>query len=1326
MTMRALVIGSQTGGLLGADGDARSIADALRKRGFEQIDLRTGTSATRDGILEGYAALIGACSKDDVAAIYYSGHGHYAVSRDAAADLPRTFQGIVPTDYDDSTDTDYRGVSAWELSILLARLTRSTRNAVVILDCCHAAQMSRDGAVRDAVPRALPHPLYLASFRPHIEALRARYPGELESLDVRGNADAVRMVACAQSESAFEYTSARGVRTGAFTEALLEVFQEIGDAPISWALLGQAVRDRVLRTFRSQRPDVEGPQHRRLFSLVEVDARGLVPVTATPAGARLAAGRLHGVSVGDVYAVMPVGAEGFAAATAIAELAVAATTGSSADAVVQRWLNGNTAIPAQAVAVPRTVAAARRPIKLIAPDEHRAAIEQAIVDTRTLRATLDDADRPLVALRLADGRLTIEDDKGALFPPAQFPRDLDGTVRNLKGIGVAHGLRELEGEYGISAANELTIQLGAVDDGELRVLPDRGASLGLGDRIGVRVQSRAMRQLYAHVFNVGVRGTVTRLTPFAPAGVPLAPGAEFVLGRNFATSALDGLRLFWPEGLPSESFPRIDEIIVIVTSEPSDLGGLETQAFIARGRGPGNRLAALLEQLQTGERQTRDAGGLAVTENYLVKRLSYFLHPRAGSIGDLEFAVDENPQLRASARNAQAWIGGAAPGAPGDAAAPAPIAVRLGELVVDRADALASPDLRIDALVCTRAGSGGEPYRATTLRLRGVKEGPLTLDGELFRGSPHDFLDVYLWISPDTAGTPTLAELFQQRAGDKELQDAASALQVTAAAAGSPWVTAVGASAVLARIADRLVGTVAGAATAAYRTSFLADERFGIGRHPQAGLHRAGNFAFALLVSAAPDTTDKGIAMDDGLVQLYEHFVPGYREGVARSDGIPLLTPELLGKIRNERTADPQGALERARRAINGGLTADDLDRLIRHLEGVFQDPAAAIRDATPKGMPVPRQFTFAGWETGDLYKFEPDSDRFSDADWTGFGLNCGSAILKRFFTGYTAFRWHTDYPSRFRYDLTRNARVALFSDFGTGLAHSRYIAKFIAARGPDFAIHLGDVYYSGRQAEVSRFYDQPLAPLVAMHELWSIPGNHDYYSDGGPFFASLDARRDGVLGGRKHRQEGSYFCLDTPAFRILGIDGEYHSGTRYEDRDLKLWLARAIAEARSAGRTVILMSSDEPYSYDSERENDLLHDVTGNLPPDAIDLWFWGNTHYCAMFEPTDRVRPKFYGSCIGHGGFQYKTLDHQSSERDVAQILWAEREPRFPRWTAVRPDMGNNGFCMMTLDDDHRAVTLDYVDWTNAPRATISFATANGRLAVVGVKEHPRPECR
>jgi predicted MPP superfamily phosphohydrolase len=462
-----------------------------------------------------------------------------------------------------------------------------------------------------------------------------------------------------------------------------------------------------------------------------------------------------------------------------------------------------------------------------------------------------------------------------------------------------------------------------------------------------------------------------------------------------------------------------------------------------------------------------------------------------------------------------------------------------------------------------------------------------------------------------------------------------------------------------------------------------------------------------------------------GLQELYEQFVPGYREGTARaSEGIPLLTPELLEKLRAERAADPQGALERARRAVHGGLTDDDLDRLIRHLDNAFKSPESAIRDAMTRATQVPTRFTFAGFETDDAYKPEPDSNRFSDADWTGFGLNCGAAILKRWVTGNTAFRWHADYESQFRYDIMTNANIALFSDFGTGLAHSWYIAKFIKARTPDLAIHLGDVYYSGRPAEVAAFYERPLSSLVAATELWSIPGNHDYFSGGKPFFESLDARRRGRP-GRTHRQDGSYFCLDSPAFRILGIDGEYHSGTRYTNDDLQRWLGERTAEAKNAGRAVILLSSDQPYSYDSTSEEPLLHDVTANLPPDAIDLWFWGNTHYCAMFQPSDRLRTKFYGSCIGHGGYQYARLRHASSPDDLAPILWAEREPRFPWWTGVRPDLGNNGFCMMRLDDTNRMVTLDYVDWTNAPRATIELVTVGNMLAARSAQEHARPDC-
>jgi hypothetical protein len=180
------------------------------------------------------------------------------------------WQAIVPTDLASSTATDWRGITAWELSILQARLTAKTRNVVVILDACHASHMSRDSAAPRVVTRALPHPI-LAGFEAHLAALRRSYGAVCDAVDPVSNADAVRLVACGQKESAFEYGDAADRYRGVFTEELLAVLAQTGDARPSWASVGAAVRTRVLRRYITQRPDVEGPARRRLFSLVEDD-----------------------------------------------------------------------------------------------------------------------------------------------------------------------------------------------------------------------------------------------------------------------------------------------------------------------------------------------------------------------------------------------------------------------------------------------------------------------------------------------------------------------------------------------------------------------------------------------------------------------------------------------------------------------------------------------------------------------------------------------------------------------------------------------------------------------------------------------------------------------------------------------------------------------------------------------------------------------------------------------------------------------------------------------------------------------------------------------
>lgn len=846
MAKRALVIGSQTGLLTGVDGDAQRVAAALVAHGFPATLPLTGAAATREGILAAYERLIADTQDDgDAAVVYYSGHGDHTVNLDGTAGS-RTLQNIVPTDYAHSTRADYRGITALELSILQHRLTAKSKNVTVILDCCHSSQMSRDGAVHDAMARGLPSPL-VVGLAPHLAALEARYPGVLAALGTGSNPHAVRVVACAQTESAYEYTNDHGVRTGAFTEALLALLAETARVPMSWALLGEAVRRRVQRQFPSQRPEIEGPADRELFALATLAASDIVAITARGDGYEIAAGTIHGVTKGDTYGVAAVGKPDHAVAHAV----VTATRPTTADLAITSWIAGDAALPTDPIAVPITRAAIQRAIVVDGDARLIREVAAALAVAKTLRiAEPDEHGTSLALLRIADGQLTIEDANGPLFPPASYPAFLPAAVQNLANLGVAQGLRELAGEAGVYAA-ELDIEWGVVEDGALRKLPDSNAALGLGDEIYCRVKNRGRRELYVHVFNVGLAGKVALLTPYAPAGLRLDVG-DVLNTAERPDQTLAGMKLSWPDSLPKATFPRVDTLVVIATTKPANLTRLETRTVAMRGepmgatRGPRSPLQQLLTQLQEGgprDAVTRDAGPGELPEGYLARLLTYYLHPRDGKLSSPEFLIDTNPRGQA-ARAASAWLTPSASSEPTHA-----IAVRLAELVIENNHALFTADVRVDSLVCTHAIEGASGYRVETIPFKRISDGerlPLT-NALLYLGPVRDFVDICLWVSRDTSGSQALADLLAGRTDTPAVKDAAATLLATAGVT-APWIAAVGASAVLARVAYELIARTSGASIGLYRTSFLASEGFGVGRYPAKGLYRAQDLSFALQI----------------------------------------------------------------------------------------------------------------------------------------------------------------------------------------------------------------------------------------------------------------------------------------------------------------------------------------------------------------------------------------------------------------------------------------------------------------------------------------------
>jgi hypothetical protein len=91
-------------------------------------------------------------------------------------------------------------------------------------------------------------------------------------------------------------------------------------------------------------------------------------------------------------------------------------------------------------------------------------------------------------------------------------------------------------------------------------------------------------------------------------------------------------------------------------------------------------------------------------------------------------------------------------------------------------------------------------------------------------------------------------------------------------------------------------------------------------------------------------------------------------------------------------------------------------------------------------------------------------------------GRHQGAAAFPEQFgriAGAAEFRRHG--ADKFVYQLAAGAggrtTIALFADFGTGLAHSSFIARQIHLSRYDAAVHLGDVYYTGTTKQYQEYF---------------------------------------------------------------------------------------------------------------------------------------------------------------------------------------------------------------------------------------------------------------
>jgi hypothetical protein len=257
--------------------------------------------------------------------------------------------------------------------------------------------------------------------------------------------------------------------------------------------------------------------------------------------------------------------------------------------------------------------------------------------------------------------------------------------------------------------------------------------------------------------------------------------------------------------------------------------------------------------------------------------------------------------------------------------------------------------------------------------------------------------------------------------------------------------------------------------------------------------------------------------------------------------------------------------------------------------------------------------------------------------------------------------------------------RFAIAGDWGSDAEPARNVAAQMRLLGVDYTIHLGDVYYSGTEAEIwKRFL--PQWPIGSRGS-FALNSNHEMYSGGHGYF-DLTLKQPAFA----PQKGASYFCLFNSRWQIIGLDSAYFSPDFLMQKggigqDQKEWLADRMADAVAHGRTSIVLTHHNPIDIEGKTDDGLIDDVIGtSLGHGGLKYWIWGHEHYGMQFDVSLKGQP-LTGLCVGHSGIPYVVPNSQKS----AAIRWLE-EQTVPGTPRVK-----NGFLILSLG---AAFGADFVD--------------------------------
>jgi predicted phosphodiesterase len=212
---------------------------------------------------------------------------------------------------------------------------------------------------------------------------------------------------------------------------------------------------------------------------------------------------------------------------------------------------------------------------------------------------------------------------------------------------------------------------------------------------------------------------------------------------------------------------------------------------------------------------------------------------------------------------------------------------------------------------------------------------------------------------------------------------------------------------------------------------------------------------------------------------------------------------------------------------------------------------------------------------------------------------------------------------------LAARSRIAFVGDWGTGTKEAVELLEQVARKQPDLVIHLGDIYYSGLQSEVSSTFLDICRDVLGDTPVFSLAGNHDMYSGGEGYYWLVD----------ELEQRASYFCIRNEHWQFIAMDTGYHDWNPFAVSDAVTfvndaeaeWIRAKVTEGTAHGRRTCLLSHHQPFSafenIGTGFVNDKLLTQLGSVL-NNVDLWLWGHEHRLDIYDAYKGVKR---GRCLG-----------------------------------------------------------------------------------------------